>query len=85
MGLYKIKGSTVWHMSYTDDEGVQQRKSAKTKNKKMAQLKLSKIELEIKEGTYQDYAKGKKKTFQDMVDRYLKEVTPNKKLSTQII
>lgn len=82
MGLYKQKGGKVWWMSYSF-QGRQVRKSTGTTNKKIADTILSKVKTEIAEGAYLDSVRGKNKTYADVAKRYLEEVTPDKKPSTQ--
>jgi integrase len=82
MGLYRQGSSTVWWMSYSF-RGRQVRKSTGTTNKKVADTILSKVKTQIAEGDYLESMRGKNKTFADAAERYLKEVTPDKKPNTQ--
>lgn len=82
MGLYRQGSSTVWWMSYSF-RGRQVRKSTGTTSKKVADSILSKVKTEIAEGAYLESMRGKNKTFADVAERYLLEVTPDKKPSTQ--
>ena len=82
MGLYRQKRSKVWWMSYVS-RGRQIRKSTGTCNKKVAETIYYKIKTQIAEGVYLDGCQGKNKTFGELVRRYLKEVSPNKKPGTQ--
>jgi integrase len=82
MGLYRQKRSKVWWMSYVN-LGRQVRKSTGTCNKKIAETIYYKIKTQIAEGVYLNGCQGKNKTFGELVKRYLKEVSPNKKPGTQ--
>lgn len=82
MALYRQKEGKVWWMSYSF-RGRQLRKSTGTTNKKIAESIYFKVKTQIAEGAYLESIRGKNKTFADMVERYLKEVTPDKKPSTQ--
>jgi len=82
MALYKQKEGKVWWMSYSF-RGRQVRKSTGTTNKKVADTILSKVKTLIAEGAYLESVRGKNKTFADLAERYLKEVTPDKKPNTQ--
>ena len=82
MALYRQKEGKVWWMSYSF-LGRQIRKSTGTANKKIAESIYYKVKTQISEGAYLESVRGKNKTFADMVERYLKEVTPDKKPTTQ--
>jgi len=80
--LYKQKGSEVWHMDVSH-QGRRIRKSTGTTNKKQAEKMYCSVRNQLMEGTFMEHTKGKDKTFEQMIDRYLDEVTPDKKPSTQ--
>ena len=82
MPLYRQKGGKVWWMSYSF-RGRQIRKSTATTSKKVAESIYYKVKTQIAEGAYLESIKGKNKTFVDMAERYIKEVTPDKKPSSQ--
>jgi integrase len=82
MALYRQKEGKVWWMSYSF-RGRQIRKSTGTANKKVAESIYYKVKTLIAEGAYLESVRGKNKTFMDMVERYLEEVTPDKKPNTQ--
>lgn len=82
MGLYRQGSSTVWWMNYSF-RGRQIRKSTGTTNKKVAESIYYKVKTQIAEGAYLESIRGKNKTYADVAQRYLKEVTPDKKPSTQ--
>ena len=69
-------------MSYSF-RGRQVRKSTGTTRKKIADSIYFKVKTQIAEGAYLESTRGKNKTFADVAERYLKEVTPDKKPSTQ--
>ena len=78
MPLYKQKNSKVWWMSYCF-RGRQMRKSTGTTNKKLAEEIYCKRKTEVIEGTFLENSKGRNKTFKNLVDRYLEEVSVDKK------
>jgi len=82
MGLYKQKNGKVWWMSFAY-RGKQVRKSTGTASKKMAEAIYYKVKSQIVEGKYLDVAKKQDRTFEELVARYLAEVTPGKKPSSQ--
>lgn len=82
MGLYRQERSKVWWLSYSF-RGRQVRKSTGTTSKKIADTIYFKVKTQIAEGAYLESTRGKNKTFVDMAERYLKEVTPDKKPNTQ--
>ncbi len=82
MALYRQKEGKVWWMSYSF-RGRQIRKSTGTTSKKIAESIYFKVKTQIAEGAYLESVRGKNKTFVDLAERYLKEVTPDKKPNTQ--
>jgi len=80
--LYKQKGSKVWHMDVSC-LGQRVRKSTGTTNRKLAEKMCCSVKARMMEGTFMDNSMGSKKTFEELVDRYLEEVTPGKKPTTQ--
>ncbi len=55
-----------------------------TSDKKLARAIEAKIRTEIIEGSYFEKLVGHKKTFKDLVDRYLKEHAPKVSINMQI-
>ncbi|MCX5852937.1 MAG: tyrosine-type recombinase/integrase [Deltaproteobacteria bacterium] len=70
MGLYK-RGS-VWWMGFTH-HGEQLRRSTETENKKLAIRIFDKLKGEIAEGKWFPHLEGEDKTFNELMDRYMKE------------
>lgn len=94
MGLYKQPGSRVWHMSFVED-GKQKRQSTGQTKKRLADLVYSqkKIELEKKKNQPKaqevpfpekpDKRVEEKKVFDEVMAKYLEDVTPKKNPNTQ--
>ncbi len=82
MGLFRRTGSTVWWMSFCAD-GKQCRQSTGTADRKLAEKILGKIEAQIVEGKWFDVVKARQYTFDDMMDRFMKEHAPTKEPKTQ--
>ncbi len=70
MALYK-RGK-VWWMRITY-KGRQTRRSAETGNRKLAEKVYAKVQTEIIEGTWFNVLPGDKKTFRELMDKYLNE------------
>ncbi|PKN33229.1 MAG: site-specific integrase [Deltaproteobacteria bacterium HGW-Deltaproteobacteria-19] len=70
MGLFKR--GTVWWMSFSVD-GRQVRKSTETTDRKQAQRIFDKIKGEVAEGKWFEHLEGEDRTFNDLMDRYMKE------------
>lgn len=70
MGLYKR--GTVWWMSFVY-KGQQFRRSTETSNRRLAKTILDKVNNDITEGRWFDTAEERKRTFRELLDRYLKE------------
>lgn len=70
MGLYK-RGKTWW-MSLSH-QGKQIRKTTGTENKKLAEAILAKVTINIVERRYFDKLEEEERTFDEMINRYLKE------------
>lgn len=78
MAIYKQKGSEVWWMSFSF-KGRQIRKSTGAKNKKFAEEIYCKTKSQYLDGTALEIANSTSRTFDELIKRYLDEVTPNKK------
>jgi integrase len=78
MGLYK-RGS-VWWMSFVY-KGKQYRKSTETDNRKLAQKISDKIKGQIAEGKWFDVLEEEERTFNDLMERYMREHSKPKKKS----
>jgi integrase len=70
MGLFK-RGS-VWWMSFVY-KGKRVRKSTETEDRKLAQRIYDKVKGEIAEGKWFERLPGEDKTFEEMMEKYLKE------------
>jgi integrase len=70
MGLFKR--GTVWWMSFSVD-GRQVRKSTETTDRKQAQRIFDKIKGEVAEGKWFEHLEGEDRTFNELMDRYMKE------------
>ena len=73
--MYKRKGSDIWRINIRHD-GKKIQKSLKTSNKKLAKTIEAKLLAEIVEGTYYEKLIGRKKTFKDLIDKFLKVHAP---------
>ena len=80
MGLFK-RGS-VWWMSFVY-QGKQYRKSTETEDPKLAKRILDKVKGEIAEGKWFERLPGEERTFEDMVEKYMKEYSIPKKASSK--
>ena len=81
MGIYKQKGSETWWMSFSF-KGEQIRKSTGSKNKKLAEEIYCKTKSQYLDRTALEII-NTGRTFEELVKRYLEEVTPDKKPTTQ--
>jgi len=70
MGLYK-RGK-VWWMAISH-QGKQIRRPTGTANRKLAEAILAKVTVKMIEGCFFDTLEEKDRTFEEMMDRYLKE------------
>ncbi|MBI4390098.1 MAG: tyrosine-type recombinase/integrase [Nitrospinae bacterium] len=82
MGLFKQSGSKVWWISFSH-RGRQIRRSTGTANRKLAESIYCKLKTQSVEGNFLDQPKARDKTFEELVARYLTEVTPDKKPNSQ--
>lgn len=71
MGLY-LRGKTYW-CSIQHDSGKRIHKSLKTTSKRVAEKRHAKIKSDIVEGSFFETATLKKKTFEEMTEKYLIE------------
>ena len=78
-----FKRSSIWWtcISYN---GKKVQKSLGTSNKKLAQAVEAKIRTELVEGSYFEKLVGRKKTFKDMIDKFMTEYAPKVSKNTQI-
>ncbi len=82
MGLFKQAGGKVWWLDICKN-GRRVRKSTGTPNKKLAEAVYCKVQSQMVEGTYLNVSKTRTMTVNDLIARYLKEVTPGKAPTTQ--
>jgi len=73
--MYKRKGSDIWR-TYIRHDGKKVQRSLKTSNKKLAKTIEAKLLAEIVEGAYYEKLIGRKKTFKDLMDKFLKVHAP---------
>ncbi len=81
MGLYKRKNSPYWYMTFTDAEGKFYDKSTGTDDEKTAKKIWRMLKAKIALGTWHPEAMEKQKekvSMTEVVDRYMKEVSPLK-------
>ena len=78
-----FKRSNIWWtcISYN---GRKVQKSLETSDKKLAQAIEAKIRTELVEGSYFEKLAGRKKTFKDMMDKFMAEYAPKVSINTQI-
>ncbi len=82
MGVYKPKGSKVWWMSYTH-LGRPYRKNTGASNKKLAERIFHKTKNELAESKHFPVQQEDTISFDQMMQRYLEEIVPDKAPSTQ--
>lgn len=76
MGLYRRKDSQFYWMSYRIN-GRRMFESTGTKNKKLAEKICSKVSTEIFEGKWFDKKVSGSITLNELIDRYIREISPN--------
>jgi len=79
MGLYKR--DLVWWMSFSHN-GEQIRRSTETEDKKLAIRIFDKLKGDIAEGKWFEHLEGEDNTFNDLMDRYMKEHSAINKASS---
>ena len=77
-----FKRSDIWWTCISHN-GRKIQKSLETSDKKLAQAIEAKIRTEIVEGKYYEKLIGQRKTFNDMMDRFMKDYAPTVSLNTQ--
>ncbi len=70
MGLYK-RGSFYWFTIKTDGKRIQ--KSTGTNNRRLAEAIYAKVKTQIKEGKWFEVCEAKQHTFDEMMEKYLRE------------
>ncbi|MFZ5998064.1 MAG: tyrosine-type recombinase/integrase [Nitrospirota bacterium] len=75
MGLYKRKDSPTWWMSFSAN-GQQFQRSTGTTDKKLATAILGKVKAQIIEGKWFEVDEARKHTFDEMMDRFMREHAP---------
>lgn len=76
MGLYKRKDSQFYWMFYRIN-GRRKFESTGTKNKKLAEKIYSKVSTEILEGKWFDKKVSGSITLNELIDRHMREISPN--------
>jgi len=77
-----FKRSDIWWTCISHN-GRKVQKSLETADKKLAQAIEAKIRTEIVEGKYYERLIGQRKTFKDMMDRFMKDYAPTVSTNTQ--
>lgn len=72
MGLYRRKDSPIWWMSFTASR-KSFRRSTETSDKKLAEKIYAKVQTQITEGKWFEIDAGRLYTFDEMMDKYMKE------------
>lgn len=82
MGLYRRSDSKVWWISFCAG-GKQYKRSTGTENRKIAENILAKIKTQIIEGKFFDVDQSKQHNYEEMMEKFMKEYAPTKKITTQ--
>jgi integrase len=82
MGLYRRKDSQDWWMSFTAND-KHYRRSTETPDKKLAEKIYAKVQTLIAEGKWFEIDEAKKHTFDEMMERFMREHAPTKEPSMQ--
>ena len=82
MGIYKR--GPVWWMRFSL-QGKQVRKSTETDDRKLAQRIFDKLKGEVAEGTWFERLPGEDYTFEDLMNKYLKEYSAVNKVESSYI
>lgn len=77
------KRDNIWWFSYVDDNGKQQFRSTETSDRKLAEKIVAKFKVLRVEGKWFDFEKGNKHTYDEMMDRFIKDYAPNRTIATQ--
>jgi len=72
MGLYRRPDSPIWWMSFTANAKLY-RKSTGTSERKLAEKIFSKVQTYIIEGKWFEFDEARQHTFDEMMERYVKE------------
>jgi len=75
MGL--VKRGNAWWMSFTY-HGIRVRRSTGTSDKQLAEAILAKVRIRMVEGKFFEKEEGQEHTFQEMMEKYVKEVSKSK-------
>ena len=77
MSLYKRtrKKHDIWYFDLYDERGRRLRRSTRTSNKKLAEIRMSEVLAQIEDGRWSVRQREKHATFDDMMKRYLHECT----------
>ncbi|MBI3584017.1 MAG: tyrosine-type recombinase/integrase [Nitrospinae bacterium] len=83
MGLYKIKDSPHWWMSFSVN-GKQIRRSTETIDKRLAENILAKVKTIVIEGKWFEMDEAKSHGFDEMMEKFMLEHAPKREPSTQL-
>lgn len=81
MGLYR-RGNFFWFSITHQGKRIQE--TLKTDNKKLAEKLYAKVLTDIVEGRYFEKAEAKKHTFNDMMEKFMREHAVKREISTQV-
>jgi len=80
--VYMFKRSGIWWTCISHN-GRKIQKSLETSDKRLAKTIEAKIRTEIVEGKYYERLTGQRKTFKDMMDRFMNDYAPTVSINTQ--
>ena len=72
MGLYRRKDSDIWWMSFSVNN-VRHRRTTETSDRKLAEKIYAKVQTQITEGKWFELDAGRQHTFDEMMEKYLRE------------
>ena len=82
MGLYKRQDSPVYWMSFSVN-GKQYKRSTGTEDKRVAEAILGKVRGQVVEGKWFEVDEAKQHTFDEMMEKFMREYAPSKEPTTQ--
>jgi len=82
MGLYKRQDSPVFWMSFSVN-GKQYKRSTGTADKRLAEAVLGKVRGQVVEGKWFEVDQAKQHTFDEMMEKFMREYAPSRELKTQ--
>jgi integrase len=72
MGLYRREDSDIWWMSFTVNN-IRHRRTTETSDRKLAEKIYAKVQTQITEGKWFELDAGSQHTFDEMMEKYLRE------------